>query len=127
MSPRKKQERLPGPEDAPGTQALRRRLGDLREFLSSIPLPPTRRCLTYEDVIGWLVDNRPDDDAACQAGVLRAPSDDGRIEVTLVYLNRAGEVVIDKRGKPCGRKLIVDELDNELAGAFGKDSLIIVN
>jgi hypothetical protein len=105
----------------------RQRIDDLRELISQISVPPHRqRTMSYAEAIRWLVANRPADENASQAAVLRIPRRDGGIEITFVYLSAAGDVTSDQDGRPHGRTFIVDEIDEELADAFGDTPLLVV-
>jgi hypothetical protein len=106
----------------------RQRVDDLRALVGQIAVPPQRqRTMGYAEAIRWLVANRPADENASRAAVLRAPRRDGAIEISFIYLNAKGGIASGQDGRPYGRTFIVDEIDEELADAFGDTPLLIVS
>jgi hypothetical protein len=88
---------------------------------------PRYRRLGYEEVIGWFVDHRPAEGPAGRGAVLRKELPDGRTQVVLTFLGADGEFAPGPDGRPVLHRVLVDELDEELAEAFGDGELIIIN
>ncbi|MEW9552366.1 hypothetical protein [Nonomuraea sp. NPDC050783] len=117
------------PERAdPRTRKLIQRLTAVRDLVHGISLPPhPDRRLGYAEAIGWFVAHRPPGNAAARGGILRTPRPQGGTEVTLMFLDSAGELVCAPDGTPCATRLLVDEFDEELTDAFGDTPLLIIN
>jgi hypothetical protein len=90
-------------------------------------LSPTasQRRLGYEDAIGWFVDNRPENTAR-RGALLRTEMPDGRTEIVQVFLDADNQMVQAADGGLLGRRIVVYELDDELAETFGNARLVIV-
>lgn len=112
--------------DEPRLRALAQLAATINEVLAVLTPAIGARELSYEDAIGWFVENRPGDLAASGA-ILRARLRDGRTEIIQVFLTAHHQVALDPRGVPYGRRFVVDRVDHELAESFGDTELIIVN
>lgn len=97
------------------------------EQLLEVLIPTAQRQLRYEDAIGWFVDQRPRGGAATRGAILRVRRRDGRIEVIQIFLNANGQPLANPRGGAYGRRLIVENMDDELIEAFGGTGLLIVD
>jgi len=116
------------PKAEPPLQVLLRRLTELRELINKLPVPARQqRQLTYGEAIGWFTANRPGENAATRGAILRASLPGDRVGITLAFLDDAGQMLCDSQGRPCASQLTVDELDEELADAFGDTPLLIIN
>jgi hypothetical protein len=82
--------------------------------------------LTYDDVFAWFVSARPAGETARRGAVLRSIRGSRRIEIVQIFLDAHNEPLRTPRGDVVGRRLVVTELDEELAETFGNDDLVIV-
>ena len=96
-------------------------LGQFVELSDTIGEP-----LSYEDVIGWFVRERPDGDIANSGAVLKIRRSIRRIDIIQVFLDEHQEPLRTTRGEFVGRRLAVSGIDHELSTAFGDTDLIIV-
>jgi hypothetical protein len=116
------------PRTDPRIQRLVQRLAAFQGLVRGISLPPhPHRSLGYAEAIAWFVAHRPQGNTASQGGILRTPRPQGGTEITLMFLDSAGELVCAADGTPCATRFLVDELDDELTDAFGGTPLLIVN
>ncbi|MGH3614759.1 MAG: hypothetical protein ACRDRK_19645 [Pseudonocardia sp.] len=116
------------PKTDPRIQRLVQRLAAVRSLVRGISLPPhPHRRLGYAEAIAWFVAHRPQENTATQGAILRTPGSRGGTEITLMFLDSAGELVCAQDGTPCATRFLVDELDEELTDAFGGTPLLIVS
>ncbi len=99
------------------------RIDGVVEWLRDTP-PHKVPMATYEEVIGYFVEHRPESDAVEKGAILRRQTKQG-IELTQLFLNAANQPVPKPDGGVYGRKLLADSLDKDLHEAFGNNSTII--
>lgn len=113
------------PDARPDRTVLLARLFDACDDLAMVP-DRFASVLGYDEAFAWFVDARPSGGGAHRGAILRSPATEGRVEIIQLFLTEHNEVLCDGRGRPMGRRLIVDGLEDELAVAFGTSDLVIV-
>ena len=88
-------------------------------------IPPIEPILTYEEALEYFVANRPSDERVKKGFIARKRYSQGYF-LLQYFVDDENNIVCDSRGKPYGRKLIVERLDEELEEKFGEYDLIIV-
>jgi hypothetical protein len=122
---------------AGGVNALRELADDLGDVLQSLAegRPPRIDELTMADVVGFFVDNKGAAVNAVAGAILRDPEgargnaeqDAAETEclVHLFFLDSDGQPLI--RARDPRRTYLAGRLDDELAGAFGTNNIVIFN
>lgn len=85
---------------------------------------PTMPLITFQDVVAYFQDQRPDD-FRIEAGALIRRPDAGGIVLYQVFLGSKDAIVADDEGVPFGRAVRARAIDDELASRFGRTNLII--
>ncbi len=89
-------------------------------------MPPVS-VVSYEDCINYFVANEPPEFS--RAAILLQKIGFfpfTRYQIIQVYLDANDEVVLDARGRACGRAFSAYSLDDELKHAFGRHKVLIV-
>ena len=82
--------------------------------------------ITYSEAIHYFVDQRQNHPELFAKGAMLLKKTSPGYTFTQVFLNEKNELVCHPDGRPYGRKLIVNQLDQELLQAFGQKPLVIV-
>ncbi|MGB3790408.1 MAG: hypothetical protein WA949_20540 [Phormidesmis sp.] len=81
--------------------------------------------LQYEDLIKYFVEARPNDPSISQGVLIKESKGDGYLILQL-FLDDDCRVVVASDGKPYGRRILTERLDQELVEAFNNKDMIIV-
>lgn len=81
--------------------------------------------IKYADLVGEVLQNKPDDLKVKKCGVMRAKLPNGDIELTIVYLDDNAEPVWGDAKKSYGFKKRTKKLDSELLDYFGDKDILI--
>lgn len=81
--------------------------------------------MTYEEAIGFFIDQRPGNEDAKRGVILRETNPQGCLFIQ-AFLDGENNVLKKRNGVPYGRKLVVKEFDAELAERFSDKDMILV-
>ncbi|MEM8721851.1 MAG: hypothetical protein AAGE84_21565 [Cyanobacteria bacterium P01_G01_bin.39] len=81
--------------------------------------------MSYEDAIGYFVNERPRSNQVAKGAMLRDEHPRGYLFIQ-IFLDRNNNLVCDKDEVPFGRQVIVEYFDDELAETFGNQDMVIV-
>ena len=81
--------------------------------------------MTYESAIEYFVTDRPADPRIVKGAILHQPHRQGQ-HLAQVFLDKNNQLVCRHDGKPYGRQLVAERLDEELLEVFDGTNLIIV-
>lgn len=87
--------------------------------------PQTVSNLSYEMAISYFIQDRPTDERVVKGAMLLQDHPQGKL-LTQLFLDKNNDLVCDQTGKPYGRRLIVENLDNELRETFGDKDIVVV-
>lgn len=87
-------------------------------------IPLARRLLTYREVVEYFVTQRPAHRDACK-GALLIRREGGKYAIEQTFLNEQGEPVVDRKGNPFGRRILVADLDAELRDVVGTNQVVV--
>ncbi len=93
--------------------------------ISYLPSEPIEQQLTYKSVITYFVEQAPSVPQVRKGAMLRQFSPKGELTIIQIFLDDQNELVYQSNGKPYGRKLVIQEMDQELINSFGKEDVII--
>jgi hypothetical protein len=82
--------------------------------------------ITYSEAIQYFVDQRQNHPELFAKGAMLLEKTSPGYIFTQVFLNEKNELVCHPDGRPFGRKLTVNQPDDELLQAFGQKLLVIV-
>ena len=103
------------------TEQVFKRIGRL---LNLVPRSKPVPVLSFPEVIEYFIEERPKNAKVTRGAIMREPHRRGFI-VTQVFLDEQNRVYCPG-GTPYGRRLVVRQLDDELAHKFGDTNLILV-
>jgi hypothetical protein len=81
--------------------------------------------ISYAQVIKYFISDKPNNSAIKKGAILVENHSQGYL-VTQVFLDASNNLVCHQDGRPYGRRLVVDDLDDELRDVLGDKNLIIV-
>ena len=93
--------------------------------LKNLPLEPTYQQLTYKSVIAYFIEQTPSDPKVSKGAMLRQSNPRGELTIIQIFLDEQNELICQSNGKPYGRRLVVQEMDEEVTNCFGKEDIII--
>jgi len=86
--------------------------------------------LTYEEVMTYFINERPNDERIKKGAIWRqflGNSVEGKkYHIAQVFLDEGNEIVFDKDNKLYGRQLVTNKLDDELLNIFAEKDLVLV-
>lgn len=80
--------------------------------------------LTYGEAVKYFVSHRPDDRRITKGALLRRKVADGFLVVWL-FLDGENKPLADAQGKSYGRRILVESIDEELAGCFADTEILV--
>lgn len=98
-------------------------LADL--FLNDLEPRPMIAVMTYKEAIGYFTTNLPPDPRVQKGAMLQRTVPYG-VVFTQVFLDENNYPVLRPDGQPYGRKIFVEQLDNELRNTFGSKLVVLV-
>ena len=81
--------------------------------------------ISYAQVIKYFISDKPNNSVIKKGAILVEHHSQGYL-VTQVFLDTNNNLVCDQDGRPYGRRLVTDNLDDELRDILGDKNLIIV-
>lgn len=84
-----------------------------------------RESISYGDAISYFETHTLADDSIRKGAMILAKREDG-FAFTQVFLNDQDGLVVDRQGRPQGRRLIVQTVDDRLAQLFDGKSVVLV-
>jgi len=81
--------------------------------------------LTYEAIIDYFAHYRSTDVRIQKSVVLREKLPEG-VHIVQVFLDENHHLTYVSAERPCGRRLLVQVLDQQLNNKFGKENLIVL-
>lgn len=85
------------------------------------------KVLSYEQLMKFVVDGKPDDVRVVAAALLREKISNGKTRVSIIYLDKNNKPIFgDGNGLDYGFSLSVEQMDAEVADLFGNLDLILL-
>ena len=81
--------------------------------------------LTYKTAIDYFLEERPKYPKNSVGVILRQKSSDG-LKIYQVFLDSNDELICYPEGRPYGRLLLAEQLDQELEEAFGDKDMVLI-
>lgn len=83
--------------------------------------------LTYDSVIEYLVNNKPEGFEDLRGVILQEPIFGGKLRIVELFLDENDNIISKTDGTPYGCKIVVKNLDEELKEAFDGKNMIVVS
>jgi hypothetical protein len=87
--------------------------------------PPVVRLLTLREVVAYFADKHPGEPQVLAGALLANPHPKGFL-IFQVFLDHADNLCVDGNGTPYGRRMVAQQLDDELAALLGQRDLLVV-
>lgn len=100
-------------------------LGDVAIEIAERPRPLRLDVLTFDEVIRYFVDERPDDSQVHHGVLLAHRGSSAEVPCLQLFVDRGNQPCLTPSGAPHGRLMLVRRLDRELRNMLGGRELII--
>ncbi|MEU6254825.1 hypothetical protein [Streptomyces sp. NPDC047043] len=118
--------RQPPPRDAvEALTGLLQILGDVAIKIAEKPKPLYLDLLTFDEVVRYFVNERPEEDGVHHGALLAQQGLSGGIPCLQLFVDGDNRPCLSPDGPPYGRYMVAQRLDGELMTMFGGRDLII--
>lgn len=101
-------------------------LRKLENQISDLMSPKAVPNLTYSEAIQYFVEQRQEHPGLFKKGAILIDKSSKGYLVTQVFIDNKNDLVCQPGGRPYGRRILANQINDELLKAFGKNNLIIV-
>ncbi|MFE6164150.1 hypothetical protein ACFQ7F_35125 [Streptomyces sp. NPDC056486] len=116
---------LPSHDPAEWIIVLLGQLGETVIKTAQAPRPIACDLLTFDEVIDYFHDERPEDSQVHHGVLLTQRNRSGAIHCLQLFVDRENKPCIAPSGAPYGRAMVANELDRELMNLLAGKELII--
>ena len=101
---------------------------EVREFFEKIKNKIKElKVLSYDTLMKYVIDGRPDDARVVAAALLREKMQNGKTRISIVYLDKNNKPIFgDGNGLDYGFSLAAEQMDAEIMDMFGDLDLVLL-